>query len=101
MTTTNTQNKIKFSKNKKLNTVLQSIFDDLQQLGADEVIRYKKEFPREKDFNLAQYGNMLCYYNDIYKFYNACGYKSTNKYSTDKIWDLYLRQVGYIARFYF
>lgn len=96
----NTQTK-KFSKNKKLNTVLQSIFDDLQELGADEIKRYKKQFSHEKDFNLAQYGNMLVYYNDIYKFYSSCGYKSTDKLSTDKIWDLYLRQVGYIARFYF
>ena len=99
MITTN-KKQIKFSKNKKLNTALQTIFDDLQELGTDEVNCYKKEFPREKDFNLAQYGNLLCYYNDVYKFYNACGYKSTDKLSTEKIWDLYLRQVGFVARFY-
>lgn len=97
----NTQNKIKFSKNKKLNAVLSAIYEDLQALGADEVRHYKKEFSHEKDFNLAQYGNLLCYYNDIYKFYNNCGYKSTDKLSTEKIWDLYLRQVGFVARFYF
>lgn len=92
--------KIKFSKNKKLNNALEGIYQDLIYYGIDEVKRYKKEFPKEKDFNIAQYGNLLCYYSDIYKFYNQCGYKTTNSFSTDKIWDLYLRQVGYVARFY-
>lgn len=97
----NTQNKIKFSKSKKLNTVLQSIFDDLQALGIEEVRHYKKEFPHKKDFNLAQYGNMLIYYDDVRNFYKQAGYKTLDKWSDGKIWELYLRQVGYIARFYF
>ena len=96
----NTQ-KIKFSKNKKLNTALQAIFDDLQELGTDEVKRHKKEFSNEKDFNLAQYGNMLIYYCDVRNFYKVCGYKTLDKWSNGKIWDLYLRQVGFVARYYF
>ena len=101
METKNTQQQIKFSKNAKLNEALSAIYEDLQEMGANEVKRYKQEFKREIDFNLAQYGNLLCYYSDIYKFYRACGYKSTDKLSTDKLWELYKRQVGYIARYYF
>ena len=96
----NTQ-KTKFSKNKKLNTVLQAIFDDLQELGTDEINRYKKEFPNEKDFNIVQHGNMLLYFNDVRNFYKQSGYKMLDKWSDGKIWELYLSQVGYIARFYF
>lgn len=95
-------NNIKFSKNKKLNTVLQAIYDDLtENLGSDEVKRYKNEFKNEIDFNIAQYGNLLCYYNDIRQFYKDAGYKSLDKLSDGKIWNIYKRQVGYVARFYF
>ena len=101
MKTTNTQNKIKFSKNAKLNKALEAIYNDLQEFGAEEVKRYKKEFPHEKDFNLAQYGNLLCYYSQVREFYKNCGYISMNKWSDKRIWELYLQQVGYIARNYF
>ena len=95
-------NNIKFSKNKKLNTVLQAIYDDLtENLGSDEVKRYKNKFKNEIDFNIAQYGNLLCYYNDIRQFYKNAGYKSLDKLSDGKIWNIYKRQVGYVARFYF
>lgn len=95
-------NNIKFSKNKKLNTVLQAIYDDLtEELGSDEVKRYKNKFKNEIDFNIAQYGNLLCYYNDIRQFYKDAGYKSLDKLSDGKIWNIYKRQVGYVARFYF
>lgn len=94
-------NNIKFSKNKKLNTVLQSIYNDLQELSTDEVKRYKNEFKNEIDFNIAQYGNLLCYYNDIRQFYKNAGYKSLDKLSDAKIWNIYKRQVGHVARLYF
>lgn len=92
---------IRFSTNKKLQNALEGIYQQLCELGTDEVKHYKTSFPHEVDFNLAQYGSLLCYYSDIYDFYKDCGYLSTAKYSTDKIWDLYKRQVGYVARFYF
>lgn len=95
-------NQIKFSKNKKLNTVLQAIYNGLtENLGSDEVRRYKNKFKNEIDFNIAQYGNLLCYYNDIRQFYKDASYKSIDKFSNDKIWNIYKRQVGYVARFYF
>ena len=96
-----TNNQIKFSKNAKLNAALKGIYEDLQELGSEEVTRYKKEFSKVIDFNIAQYGNMLVYFCDIYTFYRNCGYKTTGKYSTDKLWQTYLRQVGYVARHYF
>lgn len=102
---------IKFSKNVKLNNALSGIYEQLKEYDTDtetgkstgEIKRYYKEFKNsgEKDYNIAQYGNLLIYYSDIYKFYADCGYKTTAKFSTEKIWDLYLRQIGYIVRNYF
>lgn len=89
---------MKYSKNKKLNKALTEIEADLLELGIEEVKRYYNQFKYESDYNIAQYGNLLVYYNQIYDFYKNCGYKSTDKMSSDKVWDLYKRQVGYVAR---
>lgn len=88
----------KYSKNVKLNKVLTEIESDLLDLGINEIKRYYNEFKNEVDFNIVQYGNMLIYYNDIYNFYRSCGYKTTDKMSTNKIWSLYKNQVGYVAK---
>ena len=99
---------IKFSKNAKLNNALSGIYEQLKDFDTDtetgkstgEIKRYYENFKNDgvKDYNIAQFGNLLCDYSDIYKFYSNCGYKTTAKLSTAKIWDLYLRQVGYIVR---
>ena len=87
----------KFSKNNKLNTVLTAIKDDLIEMGIDEVKRYFNEFKSEPDYNIVNYGNMLIYYDDIYKFYREAGYKSLDRVSNNKIWEIYRRQVGYVV----
>ena len=99
----NTKQSIKFSKNAKLNAALKGIYEDLQDMGVEEVKRYREEFPFwvAKDHNIAQYGNLLVYFNDIRKFYKKCGYTSFDKWSDQKVWELYLQQVGYVARHYF
>lgn len=89
---------IKFSKNKKTNKLLNSIYEDLKELGTEQVLAYIKDFPREKDYNIVNYGNLLCYYCDVYNLYRECGYKSTDKMSADKIWEIYRSNVGYVAR---
>ena len=89
----------KFSKNKKLNYVLNFIKEDLEELGHEEVKRYIKEFyGKEPDFNLAQYGNMLVYFDDVRKLYKKAGYKTVDRFSDGKIWSVYLRQVGWVAQ---
>lgn len=88
----------KFSKNVKLNTALNGIYEDLEEFGVEEVKRYYNEFKNEQDYNIAQYGNMLIYYYDIKEFYKNAGYKSMEKMSDSKVWDIYKRQVGYVAR---
>ena len=88
----------KFSKNVKLNTILNGIYEDLKELGASEVERYMKEFKHETDYNIAQYGNMLIYFDEIKEFYKNAGYKSIEKMSDSKVWEIYKRQVGYMAR---
>ena len=88
----------KYSKNKKLNEVLSRIERQLLELGLDEVKHYKKSFPNEIDYNIAQYGSVLVYYSDIKQMYKDCGYKSLEKMSDEKVWEIYKRQVGYMAR---
>ena len=88
----------KYSKNKKLNDVLTRIERQLLELGLDEVKHYKKSFPNEIDYNIAQYGSVLVYYSDVKQMYKDCGYKSLEKMSDEKVWEIYKRQVGYVVR---
>lgn len=94
----------KYSPNKKLEACLCNIELDLLTMcdttedSINEIRRYMNEFPKEPDYNLAQYGNLLIYYDQVRDFYRDCGYKSTNNMSDNRIWATYLRQVGYVAR---
>ena len=88
-----------FSKNKKLNGLLNDIRDELLELGMEEILHYHDEFKGQaSDFNIVQYGNLLIYYDDIRELYEKNGYKSIKNWSDEKIWDTYKRQVGYIVR---
>lgn len=94
-----------FSVNTKLNGVLNEIYNDLLAIsdgGAfdswKEIRRYFREFPNEPDYNLAQYGNVLIYYYQVREMYRRHGYKSMDRLSDSKVWEIYKRQVGYIAR---
>lgn len=86
----------KFSKNKKLNYVLNDIYDDLLDMGKDEIKRYMKDFSYEIDYNIYQYGNMRIYNDEIKELYK--NYKCLKNASIDKLIDIYKRQVGYMAR---
>ena len=88
----------KYSKNKKLNNLLQDIEEQLQELGLDEVKHYMANFKNEIDYNIVQYGNLLIYYVDVREFYKKHGYKTLEKWSDAKVWETYKRQVGYVAR---
>lgn len=92
---------IKFSKNRKTNAILKSIYEELQELGAEEVKRYKKEFSLEVDYNLFMYGNLTIYTWDIMKLYEKAGYKVDFEKDGNKFVETYKRQVGYIAKKYF
>lgn len=87
---------MKYSKNKKLNGVLNEIEEQLLELGLDEVKHYYDEFKYENDYNIAQYGNLLIYYWDVQELYQRNGYKT--KFSDNKIWEIYKNQVGYVTR---
>lgn len=93
--------KLTFSTNPKLNYVLNDIYNDLKALGIAEIKNSKKLFPREIDYELVSGGNMLIYYEDIRNLYKKAGYVGVNKWSNQKLWDTYKRQVGYMARTYF
>lgn len=80
---------------------LSSIYEDLLELGVNEVRRYRDEFKREKDYNIAQYGNLLVYYSQVRYFLIDCGFTQYGekfkqkakcnyyKISDDTMWDYY------------
>ena len=90
-----------FSPNKKLNYVLSEIYKSLKEYGQENIDYHKKNFPREPDYEIAQCGALLVYFNDIRDLYKKAGYAGAEKWSNDKVWQIYLRQVGYVAREYF
>jgi hypothetical protein len=91
---------MKYSKNVKLNTVLNQIETQIWSVGISEIVNYMDEFPYEPDYKIASYGNTLIYYYEIRNMYTSAGYKSFmgNKISDSKMWEIYKRQVGYVAR---
>ena len=94
----------KYSRNNKLNAVLTDIENQLLSISdteadsLEEVRHYMLNFRTESDYNLAQYGNLLVYYGDVYDMYRQAGYKTTDKMTEEQIWKTYRRQVGYVAR---
>ena len=88
---------INYSKNKKLNNVLNTIREELlDEMPIEEIERYYKEFRGVSGYNIVQYGSMRIYYDDIRDLY--ADYKSLKNASDDKLWNIYIRQVGYIVR---
>lgn len=91
-----------FSSNKKLENVLSQIKEQLLSIhdtpeeSIDEVKHYMREFPRERDYNLYQYGNVLIYNDEIRDLYSD--YASLKNASDDKLIEIYKRQVGAVAR---
>lgn len=94
---------INFSKNSKRNKVLNSIYEsllcmcDTKEESINEVCRYMSEFKIYLDYNLYKYGKLLIYYDQIRDLYKE--YKSLEKASDDKIEDIYMRQVRYVANY--
>ena len=91
---------MKYSKNAKLDNVLNQIENQMDWLELSEIAIYMRLYPNEPDYNIAQYGNMLVYYWEIRKMYINAGYKSfcDNRISDNRMWEIYKRQVGYVAR---
>lgn len=87
----------KYSKNKKLEKVLSTIELQLEYNNVN-IVDYYNNFKNELDYNIAQYGNLLIYYQDVKKMYRDCGYVSLDKMSDQKVWEIYKRQVGYVVR---
>ena len=92
---------INFSKNAKLNLVLNDIYDsllsihDTEEESIEEIKHYQKEFKSEVDYNLYQYGNLRIWNYDIKNLYKD--YKSLKNASVVKLQSIYKRQVRYVS----
>lgn len=71
---------------------------DTEQESLDEVRHYAKHFHLISDFNIVQYGSLLVYYDDIRDFYKDCGYPNIEQMENDELWDMYRKNVGYVAK---
>ena len=60
---------------------------------------YAKEFPKELDYNIAQYDNLIVSNYDVLAMYKKYGYVSLDRLSVDARWNIYKRQVGYVVRY--
>lgn len=93
----------KWSKNAKLNALLQGIEDTLFNIDEapvaciNEMRRYMKEYPEEPDYKLAQHGRLLVYYSQVEELYKECGYVLKHR-TGEELWHNYLQQVGYVVR---
>ena len=94
---------IYFSKNAKLNNVLNEIhlsllnIHDTEEESISEIKHYKENFPKEPDFCLYQYGNLLIWNDDIRELYKE--YTSLQGVNEDALLNIYERQVGYVANY--
>ena len=92
---------INFSKNAKLNLVLNDIYDsllsihDTEEESIEEIKHFQKEFKSEVDYNLYQYGNLRIWNYDIKNLYKD--YKSLKNASDEKLQSIYKRQVRYVS----
>ena len=86
---------VKFSKNKKLNYILNDIYNYLMKMGKNEIKRYMHDFPNEMDYNIYQYGNMRVYNDEIRILY--MDYKCLKNASINKLVSIYKRQIRYMA----
>lgn len=94
---------MKYSTNKKLNAVLNSIEQNLLQIldskeeSLAEIKHYMQGYPEEIDYSLYQSGTTLFYTSDIRQLYIDAGYKAQD-WSYNKLIETYQRQIGYVAR---
>ena len=98
------ENLVNFSKNKKLNGVLNDIYTQLLEMCDTEnesisaIKNYAKNFSKKTDYNIAMYGNLIVYHDDVLAMYKKYGYKSLDRLSNGDRWNIYKRQVGYVVR---
>jgi len=92
---------INFSKNAKLNLVLNDIYDsllsihDTEEESIEEIKHYKNEFKNEVDYNLYQYGNLRIYHDEIRDLYKD--YKSLKNANNEKLQSIYKHQIRYVS----
>lgn len=95
---------LKYLQKKACNSIKEDLLEmcDSKEGSLDEIRRYYHSFPDEPDYNIAQYGNLLVYYEQVRKFYDQCGYNTygfkLEQYSDDAIWQLYKSHVGLAVR---
>lgn len=64
----------KVSRAAAIQAISEDCFDFFDLMGVDEVRRYMREFPRDIDFRLVDYGEMRVYYDDIRDLFAQSGY---------------------------
>lgn len=73
---------------------------DTRAYSMQEIRRYKRDYPAEIDYRIAQDGNLLVYIEDIRRLYEKSGYseRTISRLSDVEVWEMYLRHVGAAVR---
>lgn len=69
---------------------------ETEEESLNKIKRYVTAFPKESDFNIVQYGNLLAYYGQIRDFYRGCGHPMDDQ-NDDYVWEIYKKHVGQVA----
>lgn len=80
------------------NSVTASIWEDLSNMGKDEVARWMSEYPGYVDYRLAQDGNLLVYTDDVRTLFASTFGEEWGDADSDLLWDAYRVIVGETAR---
>ena len=96
---------VNFSKNAKLNGVLNEIYSDLLEMcdteneSISEIKHYAKEYSKETGYHIADSACLIVSNYDVLAMYKKYGYVSLDRLSNDDRWNIYKRQVGYVVRY--
>ena len=99
------ENLVNFSKNVKLNGVLNDIYTQLLEMCDTEnesisnIKRYAKEYSKETDYHIADSACLIVSNYDVLAMYKKYGYVSLGRLSVYARWNIYKRQVGYVVRY--
>lgn len=63
----------------------------------NKIQRYKKNYPCEIDYNIAEHGNVLIYNTEIRDWFKKLGFKSESAMSDQALWAWYKWYIGRAA----
>ena len=71
---------------------------DTEEESITDVLLYSQDHADEVDFMIAQHGNLLIGFNDVFRLYREHGLTTVDDMPINVVWEMYRRDVGIAAR---